>query len=456
MTSMVLPRDAVGAVRAGQQSSTGVGTTILLCLLAVLYPLQTEAIGGVNLSAGDVLVGPVVLFLAWRFVRGPVPLPRYVPHVLTLFVVIVASVVVNALTWTTYYQLNTGVMEAVKFLAVAAWMLAVFALFLPQLGRRFTIFAVASATVAALWSLHSVFENVVLGVQRPTGPFENPNMYGNYLVFNAFLTLGAVKVMAEDRTGLALGGLVWLRKHRSLLTIILLPMIVLGLMSTGSRGSMLSFAAGVLAGARLWIPKRITFRMVATAALGLSLLGAGMSWFLSQHPYMLKRIERTGAGEHNVDERLRLWRAARAAFMERPVLGIGYGEFPRYGDYRHGLPRKVAHEMYLSVAAELGAVGFVAFVWLLLSALWDGWRIRTPVRGAVACCGFACLVAACIQGLFANIEQFRTLWILFGCIAAAVAVSEPSGVGRLVRRAGGSWVGSRLAFGPRVRRLVPR
>jgi putative inorganic carbon (HCO3(-)) transporter len=435
-----------------------VGATILICVLAVLYPIHTAAIADINLSAGDAVVGPLLLGLAWRFVRGPVPLPRYMPHVLTLSVVIVTSVIVNALTWTVYYELDAGVIEAIKFVAVAAWMVAIFALLRPQLARRFTQFAVASATVAALWSLRTVIENVILGVQRPTGPYENPNIYGNYLVLNAFLTLGAAKVLAEDSAGQALGGLAWLRKRRSLLMIVLLPTIILGMMSTGSRGSMLSFAAGMIACPRLWFPKRITIRMVTTAALGFALLGAGIGWFLNQHPYMLKRVERTGAGEQNVDERLRLWRAARAAFVERPVLGIGYGEFPRYADYQHHLPGKVAHQMYLSMAAELGALGFLAFIWLLLTGLWDGWRIRTPIRGAIASCGFSCLVAASLHGFFANVEQFRTLWIALGIVAAVVAAREPTGFGDPVRPlpSGRSSWRARLAIRPRVRGAVPR
>jgi putative inorganic carbon (HCO3(-)) transporter len=444
--STVLPRPA-----------ESVGITIVICVLAALYPIHTAAIADVNLSAGDAIVGPILLGLAWRFVRGPVPLPRYMPHVLTLAVVIVTSVVVNALTWTVYYELDTGVIEAIKFVAVAAWMVAIFALLRPQLARRFTVFAVASATVAALWSLRTVIENVFLGVQRPTGPYENANIYGNYLVLNAFLTLGAAKVLAEDGAGHAVGGLAWLRRRRSLLTIVVLPTLVLGMMSTGSRGSMLSFAVGMVACARLWFPKRITIRLVTTAVLGFALLGSGVRWFLKQHPYMVKRIERTGRDEGNVDERLKLWKAARAAFVERPVLGIGYGEFPRYNDYRHNLPGKVAHQMYLSVAAELGAVGFLAFMWLLFTGLWDSVRIRTPIRGAIARCCCGALMAACVHGFFANIEQFRTLWIALGLLAAVLAVREPLTPGRPVRPlASGDIPGARLAIRPRVRGAVPR
>ena len=173
---------------------------------------------------------------------------------------------------------------------------------------------------------------------------------------------------------------------------------------------------------------------------------------LFRSPYVLKRVERTGSSEHNVDERLRLWRAARAAFLERPVVGVGYGEFPRYADYRHNQPPKVAHQMYLSMAAELGVVGFLAFIWLLVTGLWDSSRIRTPIRGAIAGCCFGALVAACVHGFFANVEQFRTLWIAFGILAAVMAVREPVMVGRPVR----PFASARLAIRSRVMGSVPR
>jgi O-antigen ligase len=409
---------------ATPRSATSVATTILICVLAVLYPIHTEAFANMNLSAGDVVVAVLLLGVALGFVRGPVPLPRYMPHIVTLAVVIVASVVVNALTWTTYYSLYDGFIEAVKFLAVVAWMVAIFALVRPQLRRRFIEFAVASAVVATVWSVRTVFENVILGTQRPDGPFDNANLYGNYIVFNACLALGAAKVLAESDEQ-ATGGLAWLRKRRSLLTIVVLPALVLGLLSTGSRGAMISFAVAMLAAVRLWLPKRVTFRLVVTAVLGFAILGAGVDWFLRQNPYVLKRVERTGRGEQNVEERLDLWKAAGAAFVERPLLGIGYGEFSRYAKHRHHLKPKVTHQTYLSVAAELGIAGFITFMWLLLTALWDSWRVRTPIRGAIASCCCAFLVATSVHGFFSNIEQMRTFWMTFGIIAAVLSVREP-------------------------------
>ncbi len=406
------------------RSATSVATTILICVFAVLYPIHTEAFANMNLSAGDIVIGVLLLGVVWRFVRGPVPLPRYMPHLVTLAVVIVASVVVNALTWRTYYSLSDGFIEAVKFLAVVAWMVAIFTLVRPQLRRRFIEFAVASAVVATLWSVRTVFENVILGIQRPDGPFDNANLYGNYIVFNACLALGAAKVLAESDDQ-ASGGLAWLRKRRSLLTIVMLPALVVGLLSSGSRGAMISFAVAMLAAARLWLPKRVTFRLVVTAVFGFAVLGAGVDWFLRQNPYVLKRVERTGRGEQNVEERLALWRAAGAAFVERPLLGIGYGEFSRYAKHRHHLEPKVTHQTYLALAAELGIAGFMTFMWLLATALRDSWRVRTPVRGAIASCCCAFLVATSVHGFFSNIEQMRTFWMAFGIIAAVLSVREP-------------------------------
>jgi len=119
-----------------------------------------------------------------------------------------------------------------------------------------------------------------------------------------------------------------------------------------------------------------------------------------------------------VEERYALWQGALQAFSEHPILGLGYAQYPNYAEHQVGLRATVAHQTYLATAAELGVFGFLALVWLLLSVIWDSWRVkdRRFVGVAHACCGF--VVAACTQGLFNNVQQERSLWLTFAVIAA--------------------------------------
>jgi len=91
------------------------------------------------------------------------------------------------------------------------------------------------------------------------------------------------------------------------------------------------------------------------------------------------REERTWAG------RLDLWHAAARLIEERPITGVGAGSFPSVceqysvqctviNSVRPG--GAVAHNMYLSVAAELGLVGLFLFLWVH----WSVFRCVFPLR----------------------------------------------------------------------------
>jgi len=399
-------------------------TTVTLWLLAALYPLHSSAIG-VNLSVGDGIVGAVLVGLAFRFATDEVVFPRYGLHTLAVFSTIVVSVGLNSLVPRVYYSVSDAVIETVKFVAVAAWMVVIFRMLVRDFARRYLQFAIVSVVVAVGWSVWTVYDNLVVGVQRPSGPFENPNIYANYLVFNAFLALGANALLEETGTRSLMP---WLRRYRLLMLSGVSAVLVLGLLSTGSRGGLLAFAAGNVAAVRCWIPKRLTPKAGIAAVLGALVCAAAVYWFLQNHPYILTRMARTGAQDHNVTDRLDLWGAARDAFYQQPLFGIGYGQFPHYADYSHGLEPKVSHQTYLSAAAELGVLGVAACAWLVGAILKDSWLLGFARGGRVSAALFGFMVAVCMQATLANVDQFRTVWIAFGMIAAlGVSLAHPGG-----------------------------
>ena len=407
--------------------------TITLWLLAALYPLHSSAIG-VNLSVGDGIIGLALVGLAYRFATDAVVFPRYTLHALAVLSTIVVSITLNALAPHVYFPASDAVVEAVKFVAVAAWMIVIFGMLYPDFARRYLHFATVSVLVAVAWSLWTVYDNLVVGVQRPSGPFENPNIYANYLVFNAFLALGANTLLAEDETGSLMP---WLRRHRLLLLSVVSAILMLGLLSTGSRGGLLAFAVGNVAAIRCWLPKRVTPKVAIGAVLGVIVCAAAVYWFLQNHPYILIRMARTGAQDHNVTERLDLWGAARDAFYQQPLFGIGYGQFRYYADYTHGLVPKVTHQTYLSAAAELGLLGVAACAWLVGAILKDSWFISFARGGRASAALFGFLVAVCVQATLANVDQFRTVWIAFGMIAALAMAAERSRMHQAAPRPGG-------------------
>ncbi|OLC36026.1 MAG: hypothetical protein AUH81_08825 [Candidatus Rokubacteria bacterium 13_1_40CM_4_69_5] len=125
------------------------------------------------------------------------------------------------------------------------------------------------------------------------------------------------------------------------------------------------------------------------------------------------------------------------------MFGIGYGQFPSYAGYMRLWRAQVAHQTYLSMGAELGLLGLLVFLWLLWAVMRDSWRVQVAKGGGSRlgriCCGFA--VATSVQGLFNNVEQFRSLWITFGIVAALVAYARTARARAAVVSSGGDPAG---------------
>ncbi len=79
--------------------------------------------------------------------------------------------------------------------------------------------------------------------------------------------------------------------------------------------------------------------------------------------------------EKKDSERVYIWKAAISIFSEHPLIGIGYGNFLStmymYTDYSRPLlfGGFVSHNDYLRVLSELGAIGFLSFLYLLFSQI---------------------------------------------------------------------------------------
>ena len=87
-------------------------------------------------------------------------------------------------------------------------------------------------------------------------------------------------------------------------------------------------------------------------------------------------------------ERVRLWQGATASIRERPIAGVGLGNYPLFikpsASYREPI---YVHNLFLDSLVEIGLVGFFFFMALLFSSLyaaWSAWR-RKKSLFALAC-----------------------------------------------------------------------
>ncbi|HEX7957026.1 MAG TPA: O-antigen ligase family protein, partial [Pyrinomonadaceae bacterium] len=188
----------------------------------------------------------------------------------------------------------------------------------------------------------------------------------------------------------------------------------LAVLQIAERAAFISVCAGlfVLAAAMLAAPRFRPRGRVRVALLGLAFGACLAAQYVtspfgeSAHQPVLARLGATSADDINARARFLYWGAALEMWRARPLSGVGAGGYgAASADAREsfaarhpdsaltGVNEKYlgskAHNEYLQILAELGAVGlclFVAFAAALVRAAWRALRVaRGPlVPGAVA------------------------------------------------------------------------
>jgi hypothetical protein len=247
---------------------------------------------------------------------------------------------------------------------------------------------------------------------RVNSVFWDPNVYGRYL---ALVTTIAAAAMLWART----------RETFWLLTG-LIAVLWVGLVPTFSQSSFLALLAGlaVLAAIR-WSPKW------TLAAVGVGLVGAILVVLLvggsGKVTWDRLNVDLSGRGS--------LVSGGLDLFAEKPVQGYGSGSFQAaYRDHRENedAPVTVSHTEPVTVAAEQGLVGLIAYfalIFVALGTLGRGlWRPRPPDLAARAAI-LAAFVALLVHTLaYAGFFEDPITWVLLAVgasLAHAVIGDDP-------------------------------
>ena len=180
-----------------------------------------------------------------------------------------------------------------------------------------------------------------------------------------------------------------------------------GVLVTLSRAAWIAVPVTMLPVFVYFYGRRLLTTRSAVFGIGLLILAGGA--LVAAWPTISERVFSDDAG--SADARAPLNRAALSVIEQFPVLGVGLNNlgnaFPLL-DTTHnsrvfGPINHVVHNLYLYVLAEVGIVGFLAFLWCFVSVLTLGWMLRNardPVLRAIGVGGSAGLVAHLIHGLF--------------------------------------------------------
>ena len=211
--------------------------------------------------------------------------------------------------------------------------------------------------------------------------------------------------------------------------------LLLALLMTGSRGGLVGLAVALVAAVLAAGPAR--FKIVAAT---LVIVGVGVVYYTTYAPedYVDRLAKvRTDGGTGRSD----LWEVAVVAANDRPLTGVGAGNFPvveaRYATHDVDIARidlvldktKVVHNMYLSVLSELGVVGLALFLCLVVGAIASIVRALRRLRGSdwpfqLLVRGFLVgVVAILVAYTFATAEYEKQLWLLLGSALALPAIA---------------------------------
>jgi len=137
----------------------------------------------------------------------------------------------------------------------------------------------------------------------------------------------------------------------------------------GSRGGMIAFAMQIVLLTSLCITRKAT-RKTALALASFVLIAFGLALWLGGREVAQRLATVHRATGLSSNTRLNIDRDALKMFLQKPLLGYGLGNFaevyPQFRSFSTDLWVDHAHNDYLELLVETGALGFATMLWFLV------------------------------------------------------------------------------------------
>lgn len=245
---------------------------------------------------------------------------------------------------------------------------------------------------------------------RASGPFGNPNNYGQFLAYGMVLALGCFAITRSTRLRVGLAVAVSIMGIAVLLSL--------------SRGALATLLAGM-----------VVFAFARSRALGLTALSAALALVIIGYPLFVESRLVTEVGSASAEAakglelsdegRLSAVLAGPELFATSPIFGIGFGQYKfmsaLVSEQGAGL---VAHNWYGTVLAEQGLLGLG--LWLAMLVAVGSWlRSRPPRPRSI---GLAMLGAGIVGCMFLQPPTTFQISVLPIIVITAALVGDWDGL----------------------------
>jgi O-antigen ligase len=183
-----------------------------------------------------------------------------------------------------------------------------------------------------------------------------------------------------------------------------LPIGLLAVILTGSRGGMVTALVGLLI-----IPLTMTRLSPGRLAAAVVLLAAAGGLAVTYVPEnIVARLESTGTEveDARLGGRFKLWVAGVRAFMKQPVMGYGTSGFIPAIKPELGPRAQVAHNSFLSVLVEEGLIGLLLYCTMIVTVFLAVRRMPMLERRF----GLVLLATMCTAMLPLTWEDVKAVW----------------------------------------------
>lgn len=376
----------------------------LMCTYIVIMPLIQEGTDFKGIPVSDILLGIVVFVYLIKLIIDKATRERFVYGIKDFFSSILSICILILLAimlLSTFYALEKGLAltESVRFLTyVFIFFTIKYEFNSEKLVKNLLKCYILTAGVLSIFGIIQYFTKIGLdkkfveeyssgyGVVKIAATMYNPNAYSAFLILIIF---PVVMLTIYEKN----------KKRKSLYGIISILLFV-NIVMTYSRNALI----GVCIGA-------VVLCVIYSYKLLIAFGGVGaLTLFM---PSVFDRVRDLTNASQNAS-RIKLWKTAIMMIKDHPILGVGNGNYiSRYNEYvskykglsYNAYKRYPAHNSYLKIQSELGIIGIVSFLAILITTLFRVKKLFTITNDKFIKAFYMGALASMIAFYFMNISD---------------------------------------------------